>query len=819
MPLTVSRGLRTKLSAGQALTPESERLLSNPDWTKAAARILIVRLSPFRDVDRSTSHLVLFAELRRRRPALYIDFAFFPSRGERLILRTASAQKASPEASVCSWYYGIASGRAPADFDLILVSNSFGLELINLPYLFSTSAMPMRAGARRRMGGFPLVIAGGSNASAAGPLVFENGDSFVDGFFFGEAEDGFVPLADILIDSTITPAERLKKATLVPGFWAPESAIGEIEPWSVQRRLCAGSPPPLVDQPLLNSEESSTARIQISAGCPGLCSFCFEGWDRKPYRELPLEQVVECARAVKRRTGADTLEVFSFNFNTHASVFALFFELGRIFRRVSFMSQRLDILAETPLLLEAELAAEKRSFTLGVEGVSARMRAFYRKGLSSADIDRLLDRLVNPEVREIKLFYIISGLETGTDIEEFGAFMADLARRKSEKAPGLRVLASAGYLVRIPRTPLQYAPLALDKTLLEDISTGLRAAAAKSGIEFRVASRFDEYCADQILTLRGEPLAPWLEKIPTHNFVYDGALDHGVWESMEAFLKTHNLLDSGFTGEKTETYHPPLPVLAQDPGLYNEYLEAKAGKDKRMSLQKHILPGRPEDIRRIHQLRSAKASFAALRIEACIPDELTGATDSYRAAWITRKLLEAMPGSESQIFESREILFASGGICGLPEGWTGRSIFEVYGPRPEFAAEAARRAGFEPWTELQDISALQSVDIDILLAPELGLSGFREYLSGLSLSWTELKDAADGSRLYKFSPRDSRKGLILEAHSAAMADGPSADAGWPILVRLRAGTHLNISPWIRAEQNRILDCPAPIVRVRRLNWS
>lgn len=850
MPAILCRGLRTKLYAGQALTPESERLLANPSWEKASARILIVRLSPFRDVDRSASHLVLFAELRRANPALYLDFAFFPSRAERQILRAAETACRAPQtahgadagtagaaaaeagstgadagaagtaaeagaAKKYSWYYGIASGRPPADYDLLLVSNSFGLELINLPYLFSTSDMPPRARERRRKGGFPLVLAGGSNASAAGPLVFEDGDSFVDGIFFGEAEGGFVPLISILLDTAYAPDERLRRAISIPGFWAPglSAVSSESTLPAVGRRLCPGSPPPLTDQPLLNSKESSTARIQISAGCPGLCSFCFEGWDRKPYRELPLGQVIDCARAIKRRTGADTLEVFSFNFNTHADVFALFFELGRIFRRVSFMSQRLDILAETPLLFEAELAGEKRSYTLGVEGVSARMRAFYRKGLTEEDITAIIGKLVSPEVREIKLFYIISGLETDADIAEFAEFMAGLSRLKAERAPGLRVLASAGYLVRIPRTPLEYAPLALDKTTLEDRAERLARGAAGAGIEFRVASRFDEYCADQILSLRGEVLAPWLEKVTTHNFVYDGALDRGVWESMESYLSGRGLLGPAFTGEKPETYRPPLSALPQDPGLYHEYLEARAGRDKRMHLEKHIRPGTQDDIARIRRLRAAKAAFQPVSIEAEIPDELEGATDSYRNAWITRKLLEALPGGESQIFETREVLFSSGEICGLPEGWTGRSVFEVYGPSAGTICEAARGAGFSPLPagcKPPGIIALQ-----VLLPAALGLDGFRAFLAGMSLACIEVRDREQDARIFQIAAKDIKKGLVLSARAtqdASQGDDGARRGG--ILLELSLGAKIRIAPWIRAEQGRVLDCPSPLVRVR-----
>jgi len=383
VPLPLPPGLKPLLAAGAALVPETEAALGNPSFEEAEARILVVRLSPWRDVDRSTSHLILFAECRKALSRAYLDFAFMPDRGDRELLVGAARGGGTPP-----WFYGLASGRSPADFDLVLVSNAFALELLNLPYLFSTSGLPLRASARAALGARrPLVVLGGSNAAAAGAIVGEaaadgSRDAMADGLFFGEGEGAIGELALALTAPGVSPDGRLARAEAVEGFWragVPPRGGG------TRRRLLGASPEPLLEWPLLNSPESGTARLQIAAGCPGLCSFCFEGWDRRPYRERPLAHIIADAREIRRRQGADSLEVYSFNFNTHERIASLIFELGRIFRRVNLMSQRLDILAEVPGLLEAELAGDKRSFTLGVEGISRRMRAYYRKGIGDDD--------------------------------------------------------------------------------------------------------------------------------------------------------------------------------------------------------------------------------------------------------------------------------------------------------------------------------------------------------------------------------------------------------------------------------------------------
>ena len=304
------------------IIPAVQADLRNPPWASAAARVLIVRLSPFPDVNRSTPHLFLFAECRQILPDAYVDFACLPEQTDR---RRLSAQ-GQP------WFAGAASGRSVAEFDLVLISNACVLELVNLPYLFTTAGLPLFAAERGRAGGRrPLVILGGANALAAGALVRPDGDALVDGIFFGEGEGAVRDLIRILADPRKPADERLARAAAVRGFWAA-GATAPVEK-SIVRPVSECTP--LTAYPVLNSREASTARLQITHGCPAFCSFCLQGWERKPYREVPLAQVLRAARALKENTGASTLEVYSYNFNMHAEVFALLLELNRLFRRMS----------------------------------------------------------------------------------------------------------------------------------------------------------------------------------------------------------------------------------------------------------------------------------------------------------------------------------------------------------------------------------------------------------------------------------------------------------------------------------------------------
>ncbi len=85
----------------------------------------------------------------------------------------------------------------------------------------------------------------------------------------------------------------------------------------------------IVEYPSLNSEEASTARLQVNFGCPAFCTFCFEGYDRKPYREVSLDQILAAADRLKVAQGVEAVDVYSFNFNTHEQILALMLELNQ----------------------------------------------------------------------------------------------------------------------------------------------------------------------------------------------------------------------------------------------------------------------------------------------------------------------------------------------------------------------------------------------------------------------------------------------------------------------------------------------------------
>ncbi|MDP3176941.1 MAG: hypothetical protein Q8M76_03485, partial [Spirochaetaceae bacterium] len=441
-----------------------------------------------------------------------------------------------------------------------------------------------------------------------------------------------------------------------------------------------------------------------------------------------------------------------------------------------------------------EAAADKRSFTLGVEGISARMRAYYRKGLTDAELETAIGRILASGARELKLSYILAGIEEDSDLAEFEAFAERLAARRTAAAPGLRVLVSSGYLVRLPFTPLQYAPLALDMAQLGRISRRVEAACARARIEYRLAVHPDEYCADQVLALGGPSLSAWLAGAPSRGHAYDGALSRGAWASLSAFAKSAGVINASFLAEKGADWLPPLSFCDEDHAVLRRNYEAARARtdrppclgadcsgcgacadgDEREALSSHrIAPAPPGFADRLGRLLAAKASFPTLAVAADLPEGLFGATDEYRSSWLLRSLSRAARGSEAAVFEAREALFSSGPFEGALPSFCGRCAFALRGPDAARLAAVARAAGLEP---LEALPEAHAADIEILIPPpyaERAIAAFTDHLTERHFGFSESRiDGADArSRVFAISPRDASRKTILSARLVYGEDG------------------------------------------------
>jgi radical SAM superfamily enzyme YgiQ (UPF0313 family) len=565
----------------EASLPFDNPTFGNPEFQAASYRVLIVRLSPFRDVDRSMPHSFLFHEVRQALPEAFVDMAFFPSAAERRLFE----QEGIP------FLIGTQSLRPAKAFDLVLISNAYTLELINWPYLLIHSDVPLFSSQRGPE--WPVIVLGGSNALATQSIIREDGDSLVDAIFFGEGEGWVGTLVSFLSQNRHRDRRQVleQASARIPGLWA----AGSFHPIhkAVLHEPAAALLPVAV--PVLNSSEAHAANLQISYGCPAFCSFCFEGYDRKPYRELPLADILSAARQIKRVQGAEELNLYSFNFSTHQDILPMMLELHQLFDRVSFKSQRVDILQRTPGLLEAEVEADKREFTLGIEGISERLRAWLHKSLPTRDITALLERILALKVRRLKLFYILTGYETDGDMAEFRQFLRWLRGMHRSRNRRGRVVFSFGLLIRMPFTPLRHDRLFLDQHKWRPLIGQVKSACETNGFEFRLAFDWPDYCVSQVLAMGGYWLVEPVVALARRGFCFDTALSSEYWDELKGWMQRAGHWNDAFLGEKGPGHCFALGFVESDISdefLYCQYQEAQAGVDGGYCLGSDEQPGR-----------------------------------------------------------------------------------------------------------------------------------------------------------------------------------------------------------------------------------
>jgi len=692
-----------------------ERDFGNPVWEKASARFLILRLSPFRDVERSTPHEFLYREVRQALPGAYIDFGFFPTTRDRAALECGSVPL----------MHGIASARGAADFDVLLVSNAYTLEMVNLaPYLAGSGLLPTRTGRDSAPPGtrYPIVALGGSNAMASAALYDEaTGDSLVDAIFFGEGEGSVGPLAvHLAAASRLQGEERLAAlvaaARAVPGFWPTAIRMPVVQTKARAEAYPGGQPP------VLAGEESGTSRLEITRGCLSFCTFCFEGWERKPFRERSLASIMAEARRLKAGVGIDSIELASYNFNAHSRVVDIIKTLHEVFWSVSFQSQRVDILARSPGLIKFEVAAGKRTFTIGVEGISTRVRAYYNKELHEADLRAVLERIVREGAREIKLFYILSGFEGDADLAEFTNFIGWLRNLTSERPAAPRIMFSAGELIRMPFTPLAYERLILDEAPYLAIRARFEAVIAGAGFEYRSPERFDEYCLSQVLALPPAGSLALLLALSARGHVYDRNLSRGAWDFTHAWLEERGVLSrrgidaqgidpqrfetaTAYLDEKPRDYLFPYafvtPIATRDI-VYNRFLDARQARERVSCLgascagcgacdddselaflSAHELDTATErDLRDIEAIVAAKRKPHETFVRAKLPREAALAPPAYSAVGFRRQLFATAPALLDTVWTASDsFLKSKDGLARLPGAW-GDTQYRLLSSRP-----------------------------------------------------------------------------------------------------------------------------------------
>ena len=536
-------------------------------FSGARLRVLIVRLSEYSEVAAGITHSYLY-QMAAAVDGCFVDMAFLPPERDEKLLRDAAVPLMT----------GTTSKMPAGAFDVVAISNSVLQELINLPAMLEFSGLPLTVAGRSRQSS-PLVILGGSNSFVhsilhGSPVSEEAGAGLVDGVVMGDGEQVFRRLLEIVRDHRSFERQALLKilAAEVSGFYNPvafrqifasdgslaavEAVNGIFKPVASSKSACRADSETFTGGPLLY-DGAQTSHVIVSAGCPSFCSFCKESWEQKPYRENSFAGVLAAARSLKARMGLREISLMTFNANTCSDIFQLVERLSTLFDRVAIKSQRFDAVVNSPELLDMQFEAGKRTYTCAMEGISDRLRTMLQKNLDEKTILAGIDLLLARNMRQMKVFLIATGYETGADIEEFRLFLEKVKGRCQNSGSRPRLTFSFATLFRAPQTPMQFAPVRPAESALAQLLKNLVTVVETAGFEARISSGPEDALVSEFIAFADRRHTPLLvEASIAQGFRYRGEISRRVLEFWRAGLKKRSLRSLAESERTAETVMP-----------------------------------------------------------------------------------------------------------------------------------------------------------------------------------------------------------------------------------------------------------------------
>lgn len=543
--------------------------LPSGEWEKRTTRVLITRLSTYLDTSESFTHPLLYQALADV-PGIYPDLAYLPPPKDGSLMTKDGVP----------WLLGTQSKRGPRSFDVIAFSNAIVQELVNLPSMLENSGLAMPAAERLARNDIPIMIMGGANAYHASLIDHE--DSPIDGIFTGEQIEDIQNIMSIFAEGKrtgLSKSEMLDLLMSVPGFARPgmDNRTRKRNNETLDLRRVKAARPSLYKLEGLGQEP-----VAISRGCPAFCSFCAESFDTKPYRENGVDAVVANALKLKRDMGLEGVDLFSFNFNFYQDLYPLLEALNNTFSAIGLKSQRFDMIARDPAILDYLRAVGKGSMTFGMEGISTRLRKYLQKGLEESDLWKALGAVLRRPLRELKVFLICTGLEEEEDFVEFADFvkrMPDVMRQSGSRP---RVVFSCTPLVRFPWTPLEFAP-AFTPDVYTRVARRIGHIARTAGFEYRGAADEAENYVSQVLVRADRPgyWSALKQAVAETGFLYYRQMDSTFMEVFRKKLSDGGISDDlalgGFDLEESRK----KPWTRWETGVRREFLHVQYKRARR----------------------------------------------------------------------------------------------------------------------------------------------------------------------------------------------------------------------------------------------
>lgn len=489
------------------------------EWDTAEYRVLFVFMSTAESRSVSSTDNVLNNLVKTKYGnRVFVDMCYLPAKGDLPLY----------EKYQLPVMIGAVAQRSAWDYDVIMFSNSTVEEKINLPWLVHHTGMPVWHTERMNPENekVPLLLLGGNSSDMSEVFLGEAEDgsgnrALIDGIMVGYAEPQINEVLHILMmgkkggytkdiilkqllkdfESFHHPMQfsyqyaengwHIKEITVNP-ILGPETR--DYVKYARDDNL---NKYPGFERKILHPAMNSNYRsvdLQISAGCSsgGSCSFCKEGHVAGGWREKSIEKLTQEVHDAKMYSMADGVSWFSFNSNYMKEYMKMIQLAGENFPSLSFIAMRADVIGARPDYFDLNKKLGMSRITLGVEGVSLRLRNGYlNKNLSPDELREAVKTCLANRFLEVKLFFISTGLETKEDFDEMLELMDEFLAMRRDMGANTSFRVSVTPLCYYPETPMQWEERLTIRQIMAGeknwkyVIDGLR----ERGIRFRFSSK------------------------------------------------------------------------------------------------------------------------------------------------------------------------------------------------------------------------------------------------------------------------------------------------------------------------------------------
>jgi radical SAM family uncharacterized protein/radical SAM-linked protein len=320
----------------------------------------------------------------------------------------------------------------------------------------------------------PLVIAGGPALTNPEPFC-----DFFDLFFLGDGEEAIEDIIKACKESKkagLSRTETLKRLSKIDGIYVPslynveyndDNTVKSVTPVSkdikhvVNKRFLNLETAYFPEKKIVPFVETVHNRlnIEVARGCLGQCRFCQASKYYHPWRQRPLEKLLDLVKKGIKATGFEEIAFSSLSCSDYKQLDKLLIETNNLYGKsnlnISLPSLRCN---ERSLKVAQYINRNKRpTLTFAPEAGSDRLRNVIGKYLSEKQIVETLLAANAMGWKAIKLYFMI-GLPTETDEDIAG--IEHLVKLVKKAAKGLNFNVTVSPFVPKAQTAFQWSPMA-----------------------------------------------------------------------------------------------------------------------------------------------------------------------------------------------------------------------------------------------------------------------------------------------------------------------------------------------------------------------